>query len=243
VQATQWAPLAPPTVDVRTNMVATAIIDKAPTNRDNSPAIIESVSAPSGIYPTAKYAAERLLAVLLIVVLAPVMVAAAIAVRVSMGRGIVYRQERVGRNGSVFLIYKLRTMCHDRRGESVAVAAERRCTHKSSEDPRHTSIGKILRKTSLDELPQLLNVIRGEMALIGPRPELATIVSERDLWHHPRHLVRPGITGLWQVSEYRHLHLYEHMELDVEYVKRVSVVTDLEILAKTIRTLCSANGE
>ncbi len=192
MQATQCAPAAPTLVDVRAESNLTTSIDDAltiienpPTIAENSPEIIESVTAPSGIYLSTKYVVERLVALLLVIVLAPLIAVVAICIRVTMGRGIVFRQERVGLNGSVFIIYKLRTMCHDRRAALMPVDADRRCTHKSTADPRHTAVGRFLRKTSIDELPQLVNVIRGDMTLIGPRPELATIVAERNLWHTP----------------------------------------------------------
>ena len=111
---------------------------------------------------------------------------------------------------------------------------DRRETHKSDEDPRHTRVGRFLRRYSLDELPQLINVLRGEMSFVGPRPELASVVAEN---YRPgleqRHLVKPGLTGLWQVSARGNGPMHENGEWDLVYVEHVSLRTDLQILAKT----------
>ena len=100
----------------------------------------------------------------------------------------------------------------------------------------------MLRRTSLDELPQLVNVVMGDMALIGPRPELETVVEARDLRDHPRHLVKPGITGLWQVSEARGELLHENLHHDETYVRMVSLRTDLRILGRTVVALLRGTG-
>jgi lipopolysaccharide/colanic/teichoic acid biosynthesis glycosyltransferase len=159
----------------------------------------------------------------------------ALAIRMRMGRGVLFRQARVGKDGVVFDVLKFRTMGHDRRGEqALYVGPERRRNHKSVDDPRHTSLGRFLRKWSLDELPQFFNVLRGEMSVVGPRPELVSVVERYEPWQHERHQVRPGITGIWQVSERNGTPLHEATHLDIEYVETVSLPTDLLILARTI---------
>jgi lipopolysaccharide/colanic/teichoic acid biosynthesis glycosyltransferase len=141
---------------------------------------------------------------------------------------------------------------HDRRTHQVAFAGperrarqerrqverrtndDRRHTHKTPADPRHTSIGRFLRRYSLDELPQLFNVLRGELSLVGPRPELPEVVAAYEPWQHARHQVKPGITGLWQVTERSTdslMHL--HVATDLRYIERMSVTTDLTILLRT----------
>lgn len=193
-------------------------------------------------YLRTRYLGERWLAGVLLVVAAPVMAAVALTIRISSGPGVLYRQERVGRGGSVFTIYKFRTMDPDRRQRTLDVTEDRRTTHKTLDDPRHTRLGSLLRRTSLDELPQLLNVVRGEMSLIGPRPELASVVDDQDLWSHPRHRVKPGITGSWQVSADRHELLHLNLHHDIEYVDTVSLGTDLRILARTVGVFFKGTG-
>ena len=144
---------------------------------------------------------DRLAAVFLLLVTAPVLALVALVVRVRLGPGVIFRQQRVGRHGVSFDVLKFRTMLPDRRRADVPISfPDRRCTHKSGADPRHTPVGRFLRRWSLDELPQLVNVARGQMSLIGPRPELASVVARYQPWQHERHDVKPGLTGLWQVT-------------------------------------------
>lgn len=179
---------------------------------------------------------DRVVAGTLLVVLSPVLLAVAATVLVSMGRPVLFRQRRVGLGGEPFDVLKFRTMAPDRRRARVDgfVGTDRRRTHKSDADPRLTSVGRFLRKWSLDELPQLLNVWRGEMSLVGPRPELVEIVATRytaDM--HARHAVKPGITGLWQVGARGEGLMWQHPEPDLEYVERESLWLDLAILVRT----------
>ncbi len=177
---------------------------------------------------------DRLLGALLLAAAAPVIGLIAVVIRVAMGPPVIFRQDRVGAGGEVFTIYKLRTMGPDRRLRVVPVEVDRRVTHKSPHDPRLTRLGRFLRTWSLDELPQLWNVVRGEMSLVGPRPELVEIVSRYEPWQHRRHDVRPGFTGLWQVSARGETAMHEATDVDLEYVDSVSLGTDVRILLKTI---------
>ena len=131
----------------------------------------------------------------------------------------------------------------DRRSTILEfVGGERRTTHKSTDDPRHTRLGSMLRSTRLDELPQLWNVIRGEMVLVGPRPELVSIVDRHRLRAHPRHQLKPGITGMWQVSEFRDELLHEHLDVDLDYIEALSLRTDLRIMLRTLFTPFDRSG-
>lgn len=178
---------------------------------------------------------DLLLAVAALVVTLPVLALVALAIRLTMGRGVLFRQQRVGKDGVVFDVLKFRTMKEDRRAEqALYVGPERRQNHKSSDDPRHTPLGRFLRKWSLDELPQFINVLKGEMSVVGPRPEMVTVVERYEPWQHDRHQVRPGITGIWQVSERQGTPLHEATHLDIEYVETVSLGTDIRILARTV---------
>lgn len=172
-------------------------------------------------------------AAVLLVLLVPVLLAVTVAVRLRLGKGVLYRQERVGRGGSTFTVLKFRTMLLDRRATTAPVTEDRRVSHKTQLDPRHTALGRFLRKWSLDELPQLINVLRGEMSIIGPRPELVSVVDRYGLWDHDRHLVRPGLTGLWQTQARAAGPTHQFVHLDLQYVERLSVLNDLRILLAT----------
>jgi len=172
---------------------------------------------------------------LLTLITLPVVLLAAIAVLVDLGHPIILRQERVGKDGKVFRVFKLRSMHPDRRRDGVSfVGDDRRRDHKSASDPRLTRVGRFIRKWSLDELPQLWNVVLGHMSLVGPRPELVNIVGDYEEWQHQRHLVKPGVTGLWQVSARGDVPLHQATEMDLEYIQKLSFVTDLRILLQTI---------
>lgn len=177
-----------------------------------------------------------------LVVLWPVIVATAAAVRLSLGPGVLFQQTRVGRDGHNFEMLKFRTMRPSRRVSQLHFPGpDRRVTHKTADDPRHTRLGRFLRRSSLDELPQLLHVIRGEMSLVGPRPELASIVDRHGLRSHPRHSVRPGLTGEWQVSHRLNgTHLHECFDDDLPYVNDITFRRDLQVLRRTVRVV--ANG-
>lgn len=181
-----------------------------------------------------KPALDRVVAAVALGVLALPLAAIAATIRVTMGSPILFRQQRVGRNGRVFTVLKFRTMRHDRRQRAVPVSTDRRATHKSTDDPRHTRVGRFLRKWGLDELPQLINVVRGEMSIVGPRPELCQVVANySDPRLHDRHLVRPGLTGLWQISARGDGLMHENPEWDLEYLRQVSLRRDIAIVLKT----------
>lgn len=181
---------------------------------------------------------DVVLAIVLSIVLAPVLLFIAASIPIMLGRGgIIYRQERVGRDGRPFTIYKFRSMLRDRRvaDDRSYRGPDRRTNHKCASDPRHRPYGRFLRATSLDELPQLLNVLRGEMSMVGPRPELTVVARQEGFAHHPRHLARPGLTGSFQISSLRSANrISAGLHLDVDYVRNVRLGRDLKILAHTV---------
>ena len=186
---------------------------------------------------------DRSAGVVLTLVALPLLVAVALAVRIKMGKGVIYKQRRVGRNGVPFTMYKFRTMAPDRRGAVRPYdGPDRRICHKRDDDPRHTRFGMLLRRSSLDELPQLWNVIRGDMSLVGPRPELPHIVERYEPWQHERHQVKPGITGVWQLSGRAGGMACEGVELDIAYLESLSFVTDMVILLRTVPVAISRTG-
>lgn len=189
-----------------------------------------------------KPAGDRVAALCAMSILVIPMLSTAFILAISMGRPILFRQRRVGLNGTVFNILKFRTMGHDRRTEDFSVDPEHRVTHKSDQDPRHTDVGRFIRRYSLDELPQLINVLYGDMSIVGPRPELESVVKG----NYPeqlkqRHLVRPGLTGLWQISARGSGPMHENGEWDLEYIEKISLLTDIKIVLKTPFAMFGSN--
>lgn len=179
----------------------------------------------------------------LLVVFLPAAILTGLAVRTSLGKGVLFRQERIGRGGRPFTMYKFRTMRPDRRvADTPFVGDDRRTCHKRDDDPRHTSLGRFLRRCRLDELPQMWNVVRGQMSLVGPRPELSRVVERYEPWQHGRHRVKPGLTGLWQVSDRCNGLAFEGVDLDIEYVERLSFLTDCVILLRTVPVALRRSG-
>jgi len=165
----------------------------------------------------------------------PILMVVVPLIWMKLGRPAIFKQKRVGLGGKEFTVFKLRTMRPDRRAQEVPFqGTDRRVNHKSPDDPRHVPLGRFLRKWSLDELPQFWNVALGHMSLVGPRPELPHIVEKYEDWQHRRHEVKPGITGLWQVSERGDVPMHEATDADIEYVESVSLFADFRILALTI---------
>lgn len=170
---------------------------------------------------------DLVLAVTALVALSPLLVLVALGVLLTLGRPVLYRQERLGRYGRPFTMYKFRSMRPERSIDSLRY-------HAPSDDSRHTRYGRFMRRLGLDELPQLVNVLRGEMSLIGPRPEIPAVALRHGIVDHPRHLVRPGITGPWQVSPMRHEFVHMHTHLDAEYVGDLTFRRDLAIAVRTV---------
>ncbi len=188
-----------------------------------------------GIYEWAvKPVLDRLAGLTLSLLSLPLVIVIVPLIWSTLGRPAVFKQQRVGRFGREFTVYKFRTMEADRRAEHEPIThIDRRVNHKSTSDPRHTDLGRFLRKWSLDEIPQLWNVALGNMSLIGPRPELPTIVGRYEPWQHQRHEVRPGLTGLWQVTARGDAPMHEATDIDVNYVENVTFREDLKIMVLT----------
>jgi exopolysaccharide biosynthesis polyprenyl glycosylphosphotransferase len=180
-----------------------------------------------------------------LLLLSPLLGAVALVVKLTSPGPVFYRQRRVGQRGRPFTMLKFRTM---REGADGQVAELRRkhglndLMFKLKDDPRVTRIGRLLRTCSIDELPQLINVARGEMSLVGPRPPLPEEVAEYEDWQFDRLEVPPGITGLWQVSGRSELSFDECVRLDLFYIENWSLAYDLYIVAKTLPVLVSRRG-
>ncbi len=196
-------------------------------------------------YELAKRAVDILVSGAVLVAASPLIALAAIAIRLDSKGPAFHRREVVGRSGTPFHAFKLRTMLED--GDPTILRnskleEELKANYKLKDDPRITRVGRILRKTSIDELPQLINVLRGEMSLVGPRmisfPELVKFGEWQDCILE----VKPGITGLWQVSGRSNLEYSERVRLNVFYVNNRSLMLDLGILAKTIPAVITGRG-
>jgi lipopolysaccharide/colanic/teichoic acid biosynthesis glycosyltransferase len=180
-------------------------------------------------------ALEAVLAALTLIVLAPLLAIAAAWIRLDSRGPVIYRQRRIGLGGHEFELLKLRTMVSGSDPVGVGIAVER-------DDPRVTRPGRFLRRTSLDEIPNLVNVLRGEMALVGPRPTLPAQVDGYTPRQRRRHEVRPGITGWAQIKGRAGIPWEERIELDLFYVEHRSLGLDLRILARTFGLIVSGQG-
>jgi len=183
-----------------------------------------------------KRAFDIVISGLALIVGSPVLLGVALLIRARDGSPIMFRQTRIGLHGRRFEMLKFRTMTIDaeRRLEELRASSEvKGAAFKMTNDPRVTRSGRFLRRSSLDELPQLWNVFRGDMSLVGPRPALPKEVETYDLWHRRRLSMKPGITGLWQVSDRRSPSFDRWAELDLSYIDRWSLWLDLKILART----------
>lgn len=175
----------------------------------------------------------------------PIMGLIAIAILVDSPGGVLYLSERVGENGRLFRMIKFRTMVAN--AEKLQPAVESRCEngqiiHKRPNDPRVTRVGRFLRRTSLDELPQLFNVLKGEMSLVGPRPEMPWLVEKYDPWQRKRFAVPQGMTGWWQVNGRSDKPMHLHTEEDLYYVQHYSIWLDLQILFRTLWVVVRGRG-
>ncbi|MEA2386248.1 MAG: hypothetical protein QOJ22_422 [Thermoleophilaceae bacterium] len=199
-----------------------------------------AVALRGGPWPALKRAIDAAGAALVLTLLAPLLVLIALAVLLDSGRPVLFRQTRLGRRLEEFTVLKFRTMRADATSEAHQAYIARLATGNAEEelkkltaDPRVTPVGRVLRRLSLDELPQLFNVLRGEMSLVGPRPALEYELEHYEDRHFERFAVRPGMTGLWQVSGRNRLGFNEMLDLDVEYARTSGPLLDLKILVKT----------
>ena len=180
-----------------------------------------------------------------LVLLSPLLIAIAIAVRIDSAGPILYRSERIGKKARVFPCLKFRTMVRDaetRRAEVLHMNERDSVLFKIANDPRITRLGRLLRKYSLDELPQLINVLRGDMSLVGPRPPIASEVKRYELNHLRRLDVVPGITGLWQVQARQDPSFDSYISMDTAYIENWSLWLDMKILIRTVTVVFAGTG-
>ena len=194
------------------------------------------------------YRLKRLLDIAIVLLTAPItvplMIGCAIAVRLDSPGQILFSQERTGRNGRRFRMHKFRTMVENAEELKETVAhlnVLEPPDFKIIDDPRITRVGRILRRTSLDELPQLLNIVRGEMSIVGPRPTSFS-PGTYDLWHAHRLEITPGLTGLWQVTSRNEASFDERVRLDIQYARTASLWLDLQIIFRTVSAVLRGSG-
>lgn len=210
-----------------------------------------------GSLGVAKRIADVVIASLVLVLISPLMLLIALCVKRSSSGPVFFVQERLGRDGQPFKFYKFRTMVHNsddaihRQFAAMFISGDKDgCAESNSgdevfklkKDPRVTDLGYFMRKTSLDELPQLFNIIKGEMSLIGPRPPIAYEIEYYQPWHMERLKAVPGLTGLWQVSGRSSVSFEEMVRLDIRYINEWSPMLDFKILLKTIPVVLNGTG-
>lgn len=199
---------------------------------------------PGSAHCTARRLVDGAVATLLLLVLLPVFIVVVLAIKLTSPGPAFYTQRRIGRGGAGFSFIKFRTMVPgaDSQRAEVLGTPDADMPQRYRRDPRITPVGRLLRRWSLDELPQLINVLRGDMALVGPRPILPEEMALLQPRHHARHVCRPGLTGLWQVSGRKNTSWDERMELDLQYVRSQSLPTDARILGRTVGVVISGHG-
>lgn len=191
---------------------------------------------------------DVVLSVIALAVLWPLMLITALVIVIdSPGASPIFVQTRVGRDGKLFQFYKFRSMCpnaEEKLEELLKYNEMDGPAFKMQEDPRITKVGRFIRKSSIDELPQLINVLRGEMSIVGPRPPLPREVEQYDSYAMQRLLITPGLTCYWQIKPYRNrLSFEEWVDLDVQYIKDRSFLTDWKIILATFGAVFGMNGE
>lgn len=191
---------------------------------------------------------DILLSGIALLVLWPVIALVALMIWIeSPGASPFFVQDRVGRNGKVFRFYKLRSMIPNAEAVLESLLDQNEMegpAFKIKEDPRITKLGRIIRKTSIDELPQLLNILKGDMSIVGPRPPLPREVEQYDDYQMQRLYITPGLTCYWQIQPHRNdISFDEWMELDIQYIQERSFVTDWKIILKTFGAVLGLNGQ
>lgn len=203
-----------------------------------------------------KRVSDIIIASLALILLLPLWLLIALLIKIDSRGPIFYRQERVGMDGRIFLVFKFRTMRTDANSEihreyqkkfiaghvEANVGDAKKPTYKLRDDPRITRVGRVLRRFSLDEAPQLFNVLHGDMSVVGPRPPIPYEVEAYELWHRKRLDMKPGVTGLWQVSGRNRLSFEEMVKLDLFYIENWSLLFDMKIILRTVLVLFRGEG-
>lgn len=199
----------------------------------------------SRLYSASKRLFDLVVGIIVLVLLIPIFPIIAVMIKLDTPGPIFFKQKRVGKNGRIFDFYKFRSMEKEaeRKKEEIRDLNEQEGPlFKIKSDPRITNVGKFLRRSSFDELPQIFNVLKGDMSIVGPRPQIPSEVAQYRPWHRRRLDVTPGITCYWQISGRSHIGFEEWMRLDMEYLNSRSFWTDLVIFLKTIPAVIARKG-
>lgn len=187
-------------------------------------------------YDASKRFIDIFFSLLGLIILSPLFLIVAILIKIESKGNVIFVQDRVGLNGKIFKMYKFRSMVSDAEELKKNLQEQNEMTgpmFKMKEDPRITKVGKFIRKTSIDELPQLFNVLKNDMSLVGPRPSLPSEVEQFEDWMLERLTVKPGLTCYWQVSGRNDIQFEDWMKLDVKYVRERSFLVDMKLIFKT----------
>lgn len=185
-----------------------------------------------------KHILDKIFGIILLLLLSPILAIIAIAIRLDSKGPVIFKQKRLGKDGQIFEIYKFRTMYVD----APDIRNEDGSTFNSDNDPRVTKVGKILRKTSLDELSQIFNILKGEMSFIGPRPDLPDHYNLYTEFDKKKLLVRPGVTGYAQCNGRNNIEWKKRIEMDIYYIENYSLWLDIKILFKTVFSVLRSEG-
>ena len=184
------------------------------------------------MYQYLKVVLDFLASIFIFIILLPVLLGVSLSILLTMGRPIIFKQERIGKDNKPFVMYKFRTMREPKKGQNRFL----------SDAERITRLGDFLRRSSLDELPEIINVIKGDMSLVGPRPLLDFHLELFDKYQQKRHSVKPGMTGLAQIMGRQALSFKQRINLDLEYINKMSFVFDIKIIMKTILVVLGSSG-
>lgn len=203
------------------------------------------VKLPGKMYLFAKRVIDVFCSALALVVLSPILIITAIAIKLESPGKVVFVQKRVGINGKEFNMYKFRSMCNDAEEKLKKLSEKNETegpTFKMQADPRITRVGRFIRKYSIDELLQLVNILKGDMSIVGPRPAIGREVAQYSEFDRLRLLVKPGLSCYWQVSGRSNIPFAEWMKLDVKYINEMSIFTDIKIILLTVPAVFKGDG-
>jgi exopolysaccharide biosynthesis polyprenyl glycosylphosphotransferase len=216
--------------------------DKKYVALDTSPVIQKKESS---IYFGIKRLADVVLSLIAIIILSPFFLLTALVIKLESKGNVIYTQRRTGKSGKEFKMLKFRSMYQDAELLKYELLDKNEMdgpVFKIADDPRITKVGKFIRKTSIDELPQLFNIIRGEMSIVGPRPLAVYETQDFNQHENLRHLVKPGLTCFWQISGRNDISFEQWIALDLEYLQKMSVWTDIKIIFRTIIVVITGKG-
>ena len=205
-------------------------------NLDNNRIMLEKKKLSRNTYEFLKRLMDIICSMSALIVLAPILIVVAILIKIESKGPVIFSQERVGINNKKFKMYKFRSIvvnAEDMKGKLEKQNERKGPMFKIKNDPRVTTIGRFIRKTSIDELPQLINILKGEMSIVGPRPSLPKEVIQFEPWMLERLKVKPGLTCYWQVQGRDHIEFEDWMRLDVKYVKDRNFLLDIKLIFKT----------